>query len=79
MSADSLTDDLLIEIGTEELPPKALKTLSRAFSQGVVDGLKSAGFEVNEVESFAAPRRLALLIKSLAASQPDRDVDLHGH
>lgn len=78
MNADSLTDDLLIEIGTEELPPKALKTLSQAFSQGVVDGLKNAGFEISQVESFAAPRRLAVLIKALAATQPDRDVERKG-
>jgi len=69
---------LLIELGTEELPPKALKKLSTAFSKGVVDGLKKAGFEINEVESFAAPRRLAVLIKDLAASQPDREVERKG-
>ena len=78
MIADSLVDDLLIEIGTEELPPKALKKLSAAFTNGVVDGLKKAGFEVNDVESFAAPRRLGLLIKSLSATQPDREVERKG-
>ena len=77
MSVTSL-DDLLIEIGTEELPPKALKKLSTAFTQGVVDGLKKAGFDIDEVESFAAPRRLAILIKSLAAQQPDREVERKG-
>ena len=78
MNASSLTDDLLIELGTEELPPKALKKLSQAFTQGIVDGLKKAGFEIDEVESYAAPRRLAVLIKSIAASQPDRDVERKG-
>lgn len=78
MSADSFKDDLLIEIGTEELPPKALNKLSNAFTQGVVDGLKKAGFEINAVESFAAPRRLAVLIKSISASQPDREVERKG-
>jgi len=77
MSADS-TQDLLIELGTEELPPKALKKLSDAFSNGIVDGLKKAGFEINEVASFAAPRRLAVLIKNIAASQPDRNVERKG-
>ncbi len=77
MNATSL-DDLLIEIGTEELPPKALKKLSTAFTVGVVDGLKKAGFEIHEAESFAAPRRLAVLIKSVAARQPDRKVERKG-
>jgi glycyl-tRNA synthetase beta chain len=79
MKADTMTsDDLLIELGTEELPPKALKKLSMAFTQGIVDGLQKAGFEINAVESFAAPRRLAVLIKSLAAAQPDREVERKG-
>ncbi|MCK4676102.1 MAG: glycine--tRNA ligase subunit beta, partial [Gammaproteobacteria bacterium] len=76
MSTDS--QDLLIELGTEELPPKALKKLSDAFTAGIVDGLKKAGFEINQVESFAAPRRLALLIRDVAASQPDREVERKG-
>ncbi|MBE9560973.1 MAG: glycine--tRNA ligase subunit beta [Proteobacteria bacterium] len=76
MSTDS--NNLLIELGTEELPPKALKKLSAAFTSGIVDGLKKAGFKINEVESFAAPRRLAVLIKDVAASQPDREVERKG-
>jgi glycyl-tRNA synthetase beta chain len=72
------SDDLLIELGTEELPPKALKKLSTAFTQGVIEGLQKAGFKINEVESFATPRRLAVLIKSLAAQQPDREVERKG-
>ena len=75
---DLLHDDLLLELGTEELPPKALKKLSDAFTTGIVEGLKKAGFEINEVESFAAPRRLAVLIKDVAASQPDREVERKG-
>jgi len=70
--------NLLIELGTEELPPKALKKLSAAFTSGIVDGLKKAGFELGEVESFAAPRRLALLINDVAGSQPDREVERKG-
>ncbi len=77
MSANS-TNDLLIELGTEELPPKALKKLSDAFTGGIVDGLKKAGFEINEVASFAAPRRLAVLIKNIAAAQPDRNIERKG-
>jgi len=74
MSAESL----LIELGTEELPPKALNNLSMAFTSGIVDGLKKAGFEINEFESFAAPRRLAVLIKDIDSSQPDREVERKG-
>lgn len=72
------SNDLLIELGTEELPPKALKKLSSAFTAGIVDGLKKAGFDINGVESFAAPRRLAVLIKDVDASQPDREVERKG-
>ena len=44
-----MSKDLLIELGTEELPPKALKKLSDAFTQGIVDGLTEAGFEIGDV------------------------------
>ncbi len=71
-------DDLLIELGTEELPPKALKKLSQAFTNGIADGLKKAGFEIKEIESYAAPRRLAVLIKNIASSQPDREIERKG-
>ena len=70
--------DFLVEIGTEELPPKALSKLSQAFTGGIVDGLMKAGFEFGKVESFAAPRRLAVLIRSIPASQPDREVERKG-
>ena len=76
--SNSATNDLLIELGTEELPPKALKQLSDAFSNGIVDGLKKAGFDIDAYESFAAPRRLAVLIKDVASAQPDRDVERKG-
>ena len=73
-----MSKDLLIELGTEELPPKALKKLSDAFTQGIVDGLSEASFEIGDVQSYAAPRRLALLIKNVPDSQPDRDVERKG-
>ena len=49
--------DLLIEIGTEELPPKALLRLSQAFTDGVRKGLEQAGLAFGNVHSYAAPRR----------------------
>lgn len=69
---------LLIELGTEELPPRALKKLSDAFTQGIVEGLTQAGFETGAVQSYAAPRRLAVLIKDVPESQPDRDIERKG-
>ena len=68
------TRDLLVEIGTEELPPKALKKLSAAFTQGVVDGLSKAGLQHAAAQSYASPRRLAVLVSSLVVSQADKEV-----
>lgn len=65
-------DNLLIELGTEELPPKALLQLSEAFAAGLDKQLRAAGFEFKALESFATPRRLALRIEHIAAEQPDR-------
>ncbi len=73
-----MNKDLLIELGTEELPPTALRKLSEAFTHGVVEGLTQAGFETGHVHAYATPRRLALLIKGVPASQPDRDVERKG-
>jgi glycyl-tRNA synthetase beta chain len=70
--------DLLIEIGTEELPPKALLKLSNAFTAGITDGLKKAELDFGEVESFAAPRRLAVLVKNLDETQADKEVERRG-
>ncbi|MTW20547.1 glycine--tRNA ligase subunit beta [Allochromatium palmeri] len=67
------TTDLLIEIGTEELPPIALPVLSRAFTEGFRDQLKINGIGFETIESFAAPRRLALLIRSIQTRQPDQE------
>ena len=74
----SNTKDLLIEIGTEELPPKALQTLSNAFTAGVVAGLKEASLEASEVISYAAPRRLAILLKDVPTKQADQSVERKG-
>ena len=74
----SQTTDLLIEIGTEELPPKALKSLSDAFTAGVVSGLKDAALETGSVTSYAAPRRLAVLINDIPVKQADQLVERKG-
>lgn len=70
--------DFLVELGTEELPPKALKTLSDSFRDGIVKGLAAAGLAHGKVEAFAAPRRLAVLVHMLAEQQPDRTVSVDG-
>lgn len=73
-----MSKDLLIEIGTEELPPKALQRLSDAFSRGVAEGLTGAGLQYGNVQSYATPRRLAVLISDVPNAQPDRDIERKG-
>lgn len=70
--------DLLVEIGTEELPPKALKRLSEAFGAGVLEGLRKASLHFGDVTLYAAPRRLAILISNLVAHQPDTQAERRG-
>ncbi|MCW9058768.1 MAG: glycine--tRNA ligase subunit beta [Gammaproteobacteria bacterium] len=65
--------DLLVEIGTEELPPKALRRLSEAFASGLRQGLTDAALAPTGLQAFAAPRRLALLIQGVPEQQPDRE------
>jgi len=72
------TRDLLIELGTEELPPKALKRLRNAFEQGVSDGLARAELGHGAIQAYASPRRLALLIADLVERQPDRTQQRRG-
>lgn len=72
------TENLLIELGTEELPPKALKKLALGFRDGLVGQLESAELSFDSVEWFAAPRRLAVRINSLQAKQNDKQVEKRG-
>lgn len=70
--------DLLIELGTEELPPKALKKLSDAFAAGVRSGLEKADLAFEDIHAYASPRRLAVLVKSLQFAQQTREVTRRG-
>lgn len=70
--------DFLVEIGTEELPPRSLLDLAQAFADGILRGLDSAGLEHRAVERFATPRRLAVRVRRLAGQQPDRAVERRG-
>ena len=63
--------DLLIEIGTEELPPKALLSLSEAFAAEIAVRLQKVGLEFSSIDSFATPRRLAMIVHQLADHQAD--------
>jgi glycyl-tRNA synthetase beta chain len=72
------TRNLLVEIGTEELPPKALRRLSDAFADGLSRALDEAGLEYQGIQPYAAPRRLALLIRELPVAQQDREVVRRG-
>lgn len=71
---------LLIELRTEELPPKSLKALSEAFAAGVFNALKEQAFASahSVCTPYATPRRLALLITDVAAQQPDRVIEKKG-
>ncbi|KAF2408953.1 glycyl-tRNA synthetase beta chain [Pseudomonas antarctica] len=70
--------DFLVELGTEELPPKALNTLADAFLAGIEKGLHSAGLKFAAKKVYAAPRRLAVLLTALETQQPDRSINLDG-
>ena len=73
--------DLLIELGTEELPPKALRALGEAFAEGIRAGLTRHGLirsRPDTLTGFATPRRLAVLVRRVAARQPDQLVQRRG-
>ncbi|MCL4160298.1 UNVERIFIED_CONTAM: hypothetical protein GTU68_022483, partial [Idotea baltica] len=72
------TADLLIEIGTEELPPKTLNKLSAALTDHFCNSLKEAGITYNEVTPYSSPRRLALMIAGISEYQADQLVEKRG-
>jgi len=70
---------LLVELHTEELPPKALRRLGAAFAEGIAEGLRSRGLAATAGHrAFATPRRLAVLVEGVLERAPDRDVELKG-
>ena len=73
-----VTENLLIELGTEELPPKALRKLAEAFAENFTQELTKAELAFERVEWFAAPRRLALKVHALATTQQDKQVEKRG-
>jgi glycyl-tRNA synthetase beta chain len=66
--------DFLVEIGTEELPPKALKELQDAFARQLAEGLERERLPHSGISRYASPRRLAVMASDLAAAQADREL-----
>lgn len=74
----SETQDLLFELGCEELPPASLSKLSDALLANIQQGLTQADLSFGESVSYATPRRLAVLIKNLSRVQADKSVEKRG-
>jgi len=76
----NLHDNLLVELGTEELPPKALKKLRDALGEQFIIGLKEAGLLTGKstFKYFATPRRLAVSVSAVLFRQPDREIERRG-
>ncbi|MDG2353962.1 MAG: glycine--tRNA ligase subunit beta [Gammaproteobacteria bacterium] len=72
------TQDFLLELGTEELPPKLLKQLSNALTGNVTTQLSELNLSYSKVESFATPRRLAVLVSNLQLQQEDQTIERKG-
>ena len=70
--------DFFVEIGTEELPPKALKTLATAFADNITEELAKQNLSHGDVSWYAAPRRLAVRVNQLALQQQDKVVEKRG-
>ncbi|MFB6434518.1 MAG: glycine--tRNA ligase subunit beta [Candidatus Malihini olakiniferum] len=68
----------LVEIGTEELPPKALRSLGQSFAANFTTELDNNGLSYSDMSWFASPRRLALKVAQLSAAQPDRKLEKRG-
>ena len=72
------TEHCLVDLGTEELPPKSLKTLATAFYQGIKTQLDSNDLAYDDIKWFASPRRLAVQVLSLTDKQADKVVEKRG-
>ena len=70
--------DLLLELGTEELPPKALPVLSAALHAELRKRLGEARFAFSGSRAYASPRRLAVLVEGLAVTQSAQQVERRG-
>jgi len=75
---DHTPSTLLIELGCEELPPKALKQLGDSFAQGITDEIVKQGFAFEQAYAYAAPRRLALRLTQCQRLQDDKELEKRG-
>ncbi|MCH9690915.1 MAG: glycine--tRNA ligase subunit beta [Gammaproteobacteria bacterium] len=73
-----MTRDFLVELGTEELPPKSLTQLMTAFASGIERGLKNAELSHGEISAYASPRRLAVIVRNLDVRQRDTEIERLG-
>ncbi|WP_439509321.1 glycine--tRNA ligase subunit beta [Marinimicrobium koreense] len=73
-----MSADFLFELGTEELPPKALKTLMNALREGIAGGLDTQDLDYDAIHAYASPRRLAVLVRDLAEQTPVKEVVTYG-
>ncbi|QEY11410.1 glycine--tRNA ligase subunit beta [Cellvibrio sp. KY-YJ-3] len=73
-----MSADFLVELGTEELPPKALKSLMASFAETIEANLKAAELSFTAIKPFAAPRRLAVLVENLASETPSKELVVWG-
>ncbi|MDF2529929.1 MAG: glycine--tRNA ligase subunit beta, partial [Gammaproteobacteria bacterium] len=71
-------EDFLIEIGTEELPPKLLWDMAEAFANAIRSGLEASQLAHSEFQTYAAPRRIAVTVKGLSAEQPEQHIEKKG-
>lgn len=69
-----MSQDFLVEIGTEELPPKALSTLSKSFTEQIRRSLEGEQLNFSAVSSFATPRRLAIIVTGLDEQTPEKNI-----
>jgi glycyl-tRNA synthetase beta chain len=74
----AMTADFLVELGTEELPPKALLRLRDSFQEGIATGLKEARLKHGAIRAYATPRRLSVHIEQLALTQPVQEIESRG-
>jgi glycyl-tRNA synthetase beta chain len=70
--------DFLVEIGTEELPPKSLMILANAFHDHIINGFNSNFLSFNKSKVFATPRRIAVLLEDLEEQAPTKEIVIWG-